>query len=369
MPGLAVAPMSIRLLFSPLLCVSLIFPPLAMSPLPASAASLATSSLRSSEPSVALLGLEGSDEVAAQKVTEALRTALESRKMAAGEALTLGEVRLMMGCEDDAPACLKRAGDSMGVDKVVFGFLSPEASGGFRLELHVIDVAEGIEESQATHPLAPEVLEGDALGKTADEVVRGLFPVGAKPEEPPPPPPPQPVSDDQNKGGREGDLVWGSYQPRPAWKWAGLGTGLVLTVGGLATFIGTGIVLQGPLRDDLLESAEASLDDDNDANDVDPNDPAVSDDLCAAARAEPEDEPGHVTNASMTSICNRADQLEIANIAGIGIAAAGLVTTIVFTTLLFVHRRDAKKTARLERFRFAAGPRDRGFHLTARIEF
>jgi hypothetical protein len=121
-----------------------------------------------------------------------------------------------------------------------------------------------------------------------------------------------------------------------------------LFVGSLATAIGTSLVIRNPngsVYRELIQSAEDSLTDDKPQNDIDPD---MSGDLCAAARVEPNpDEPGAVTNASVTQVCNKADALaKVANITWITTAVFG-VATITFTVLLFAHREKPAAQALL----------------------
>lgn len=361
--------MSYRFALSTLLCVTLssssVFAPPAFARVPARLGVGLSLGATVQQATVAVLGLEGADEAKSRALTDALRKAFEDRGMAGGEPFTVAEVRLMMGCETESVACLAQAGQSMGVDKILYGSLEVEGD-GHRLVLSVVDVAQASEEAQTSYPLATGDLEPGQIDDKAKKIVQGLFPAPAAAEEASaPPPPPVVTAPPSDARARDQTYVWGAYKPRPAWKWAGFGTGVALTALGLGTFIGTGVALQGPMRDELLETAEASLSDRdadgelNTANDIDPNDPAISDDLCAAARRQPEGQPGRVTNASVTRVCNRADTLEAVNIAGIGVAAAGVVTMVVFTTLLFVHRRgsEGKAAALRSRFRGGVAPR------------
>lgn len=375
MPGLPLAPMSHRFFLTSVLCVTSIFATFPSGIPIASAMPVRSSAMIGRDATVAMLGLEGPQEMKAKAMTDALRRALEARGMLTGEQLTVGEVRLMMGCDDTSATCLAQAGTSMGVEKVVYGSLETEGD-AYRLVLTVLDVATGADDSQTSYPLMEADLAEAAIDDKASKIVLGLFPPTPEPVSAPPPAPEVVAATSDREATRaDSKYVWGAYKPRPAWKWAGLGTGLGLTAAGVGLIIGTGLTLQGPLRDELLDAARDSLTDTdedgnlNPANDVNPYDPEISRDLCAAGRAEPDDQPGRVTNASITSICNRADTMETLNYAGIGIAAAGAVTTIVFTTLLFVHRRNPRRAAWMERFQLGATPGRGGGSVMGELRF
>lgn len=331
-----------------------------------------------SQGATAVLGLDGSDAAVADALTVALRKAFAARGLSSREELTLAEVRLMMGCNDDSPKCLTQAGESMGVERVIHGELR-SAGADYRLELHVVSVVEGIEEAQTSHPLQKAQLAPDRIEQTADEIVNGLFPRETDPVEPDVITEPVPTSDGPPpRVEPKSEYEWGSYTPRPAWKWAGFGIGIGLLVAGGAAAIGTGVVIEsGSLREELIDAARASTQDVvvgpngeetlNTNNDV----PLGSRDLCVTARQSPINQPDRVTNRSVTLVCNRADTYELVNAIGFGVAAAGALTTIVFTTLLFVHRKDPGARARLRErdLRLSAGRLHGGFALGGSFRF
>jgi hypothetical protein len=108
-------------------------------------------------------------------------------------------------------------------------------------------------------------------------------------------------------------------------------------VASLGTAIGTSVSLSdnGPVRRDLLQAAEDSLTDGNDANDIDPN---SSGDLCVMAREETQ--PGRVRNAAVTTVCNKADALATASTATWIATGVLAVPTIVFSVLVFTYREE-----------------------------
>jgi hypothetical protein len=102
----------------------------------------------------------------------------------------------------------------------------------------------------------------------------------------------------------------------------------------------------GSNRKDLLAAAQASLTDDRPSNDIDPN---TEGDLCPIAKAPPDPtRPDEVTNAEVTRICLKGENL--ASAATISWVATGVfaVSTALFTTLLFVHKNDAKVAKLIE---------------------
>jgi hypothetical protein len=153
--------------------------------------------------------------------------------------------------------------------------------------------------------------------------------------------------------------VWGLHKPVPRWKLVGLGVSGGLFLGSLATAIGTSIVIRKPngsVYKELIASAEDSLSDNKPENDIDPD---MSGDLCRAARVEPnpDTEPGAVTNAEVTKICNKADALATtANITWITSGVFG-VATIAFTVLLFAHKdKPAAAAMRRHKLQLGAAP-------------
>ena len=123
----------------------------------------------------------------------------------------------------------------------------------------------------------------------------------------------------------------------------------------------------GPVYDDLIKAAEDSLTDNKPANDIPPDSDA---DLCVLARAEPPGEPGTVTNASVTKVCNKADALELTANVGWGLTAAFGAATVIFTVLLFVHKEKPGSAALRRRdLQLGVAPQPGGFALGGRFNF
>lgn len=132
-----------------------------------------------------------------------------------------------------------------------------------------------------------------------------------------------------------GGLQWGYRAPVARWKLAGLGASATVFALSSIGAIVAGERLRGPVRDDISKAARASLTDEKPNNDVDPS---LTTDLCRAARIQPSNVPGTVTNAAVTQACNRADFVETTHRVLLGTAVVGLVGTVAFTVTLFVHR-------------------------------
>jgi hypothetical protein len=287
------------------------------------------------------------------------------------ERVELAEFRLTMGCPDDAPACIAQGGQSLGANSMVYGYLRDAGRQSYRVELFALDVGGKSIVAQTTTTIARTAITSDAIQQTADELIAELFPSDSTVPAPVPgekagpstspntPPAGRAPSD---RGAPRGNLVWGVYKPVPAWKKAGLGVSVSLFVASLATAAGLSYAIskKGPLRKELIKAAEDSLTDTlptgelNTRNDVDPNSNV---DLCQVARMEGTDngvpQPGTVKNAKVAKICNRADGMEIGANISWGIAVASGISTVVFTTLMFVHR-EKPQVAKL---------RQRGLHV------
>lgn len=315
---------------------------------------------RAAAPTI-VLTFEGPQELAGP-LTGSTHRALTERGLAQADQadLPLVEFRMTMGCEGNVPTCLAEGGKTLEANSLVYGSVAVE---GETAEVSVVLLDVG--SAQVAGEVREEVPVSELQGSTdavAERLVAQLL------GEAPPPPPvaeaPQAPADTE-PAPASSRLVWGRYQPVPAWKWAFLGTSAALLAGSVATAAATTAIIapKGPLRDDLLQAAEDSLNDSKSSNDIDPN---MDGDLCEAARAEPPGEPGKVTNAEVTKICNRGDALaKVATATWIttGIFAA---TTIAATTLLFVRKAPAEG-ARAFRFGGAAGPE--GGFVTASFRF
>ena len=312
-----------------------------------------------------VLTLEGPEEIAGP-LTGALYEEFVRRKVAdpQQEEMSLVELRMTMGCEGNDAACLAQGGEALGAASLVYGAVKSSGTGGYDVSLTRLDVASRERTASLHKEIPASELEGDSLRATAAALAAELL--GETP--------PRPAAgggdaaaDTPAAGGRpkpSGELVWGPYKPVPTWKYAVLGTSAALLAGSVVTAAVTSAMIapNGPVRDDLLQAARDSLDDANPNNDVDPN---MSGDLCDFARTEPTGEPGKVTNAAVTKVCNRADTLaKVATATWIttGIFAA---TTVASTVLLFVHRKAPGEHA----FRLGGAASREGAYLSASMRF
>jgi hypothetical protein len=317
---------------------------------------VATSLLATSIPSPAaasakdasVLGLESEDAEAAKKLTAALRKVFAARGVGGGQELPFVELKLTMGCEEGALDCLSEGGRTLGVDKLVFGHLRPAAGGGYNIDLQMLDVTTEKIVRDVSAEVGVEDLEPDAIDQTAESIIARMYD-----EEAPPLPSTAeamsetaPTDTAPDEGGK---LVWGRQENTPTWKWAGLGVSAGLAVASLGTAIGTSLAVRhdGPVYNEMIDTAEDSLTDGKESNDVDPNSDA---DLCDLSRAHPpgDPDPDTVTNAAVTRVCNKADALAKTATATWVTTGIFAVSAVVFTMLIFVHR-ERPETASLWR--------------------
>ena len=302
-----------------------------------------------SEPPCTLLELEGDVPREAVRVSAAIGRALARRELDDGRRASLAELRLAMGCEGDAPACLARGGKSLGSQRVLYGSVVREGQ-RYRVRLDLLDVASASVIRSSATPVEAAALTNTSIDATADALVASLFPRSPEPTTTTPvaaaepaPPPAAPVVDAPAERSRE--LVWGRERPPKRWKVAMLATSASLTGVFLGSAIGLTVARNVTLRKKLLAEVDASQTDSNPNNDIDRSEP----NLCAAARETPPGEPNpkKVTNAQVTKVCNHADGVDKAAL-GMWVATGiGIAATAAFTVLLFVRRADAKpRTAR-----------------------
>ncbi|MEX1362603.1 MAG: hypothetical protein AB1Z98_05715 [Nannocystaceae bacterium] len=304
-----------------------------------------------------VLGLDSDDGKAGRTLTIALRKAFANRGLSGGEEISLEEMRLTMGCDNDSASCLAAGGQTLGVRRLVFGYLRSVGKGKYQLDIQILDTEASALEAQASVDLTKSQLSSGNVDATAVEIVNQLMPAESSDSDLPPRTDPLPVVDEDEDEDqepivepepRESRIKFGLEKPTPRWKWVGFGTSLGLTVLAGGATIGMGVWLtmkNGGFRARLLEEADASERDTNPTNDIPSNLPTGTD-LCAVAASRPTDsegnplgDEGEITNEAVFKVCRNGRYVRYAQIAsGVGTAVFGL-STLVFTGLLLVHRR------------------------------
>lgn len=302
-----------------------------------------------------VLSLEGDDPAKATALSKALQSEFTRRGFSGGREMSLAELKLTMGCDEPpSAACLSSGGKTLGIDRMAYGMLTKKGA-GYTLIVNVMEVNSATVSQSVNMELGADALAEGALAATAKDIVVKVL--GPEAVAPPPDPNTGPVEgpqvDNSPPPGKQSKYVWGKYDA-PTWKKAGLGASAALAVIGIGVGIGTFLPIRkgGSLKQDLVAAGEASLKDDKPSNDVDPNTP---DDLCQRANETPPGgEDGTVTNSDMASICNKAATLAKVSTASWIVGGVALASTLVFTTLLFVHKRSPTAAA-LQRRGFAVG--------------
>jgi hypothetical protein len=304
-----------------------------------------------------VLGLDGKDSNANTNLTNALRKAFANRGLSGGEEISLEEMRLTMGCSNDEVSCLSQGGKTLGVRRLVFGYLKPIDKTNYQLEIQILDVETAKIEAEAKVAVTKAELGSDQIDAKATAIVNQLMPAEDTSSDLPPGPDPLPETDTTEKEPekeppppKEGGVYFGLEKPTPKWKWAGFATSLSLTVLAGGATIGIGVWLtskNGGFRGQLVDAATKSLSDTNPLNDVDPNLPEGVN-LCEFARENTDPTmPERVRNSAVAKVCNQGDALRKAQIGtGVGAGVFG-VATLVFTGLLVIHKRKPKAEAML----------------------
>lgn len=176
----------------------------------------------------------------------------------------------------------------------------------------------------------------------------------------------EPVADTPSR------LVWGMRRPPATWKLASVGVSGALFVASTAfTAVYSYRVSQrGPLRRELFQAAEDSLDDGKPSNDINPN---MEGDLCDAARTPPDpSKPHEVTNLPVREVCLRFDKASALTSAGIISMAITGGSTLLFGLLLGVHRESGRvgRVLNEHQFGLSISPRlEGGFMLVGGARF
>ncbi len=354
-----------------------------------SATTIATLGVSSMTPAAALgaaaatptvLGLDSDDATSekASALSSALRDALVARGFSAGAEMTLLELNVTMDCDGEDFDCLGRGGENLGATELLYGALRANGD-GFILTLSLLQVESHVLTSTIRKAIdAKELVSPEATKSLATSVVAELWedtddsPPAAAPDEGEEEGEPEEVVDGPKENSRSWE--WGKDPSPPAWKWAGVGVSAGLTAASLGTAITTALLVQGSVRNDLLDEADASLEDENDSNDIDRNQLATDGiDLCSYAGEEidPENEPGAVRNASVTKLCNKGNTLATTTTAAWIATGVFAVSTAVFTTLLFTRKKSDTAAMLIERgFSLGGAPLPGGGALVGgRIRF
>src|SRR6478672_11733431 len=135
---------------------------------------------------LAVLGVETVDvpEALAQQLTEALRQrAASSTAVRAAPAKDLIEIKMIFGCEQEQPACMAKAGKTLGVDKLLYGAIRKAGKGDAQLAvtLKLLDVRSGAVEKSFTDTVTKRELAAGSVSATAARWFGELVPVEAKP--------------------------------------------------------------------------------------------------------------------------------------------------------------------------------------------
>lgn len=140
------------------------------------------------ESSIAVLGLEPVDvpDALAHQLTEALRqraSATAGIKVIQGKDLI--EIKMVFGCDGEAPACMAQAGRSLGADKLLFGSLK-KAGGKNRdssvvVALKLLDVKSGIVEKFVNETVNKREIAAGNVSGSAGKWFAALVEVDVRP--------------------------------------------------------------------------------------------------------------------------------------------------------------------------------------------
>ena len=292
-----------------------------------------------------VLTLEGDDTARATALSKALEAEFSARGVGGGREMSLAELKLTMGCDEPPSlACLASGGKTIGLDSMIYGSLTKTKTGSFALKLSVMEVGSSTVSQSVNTDLSADAVSDANVRTTAKDIVTQVMGPEAKAVVETKPEPVVEAPQEQKS-----KLVWGRHDAAK-WKKAGLAASAALTVVSLGVAIGTYMVIRpgGKLKKDLVAAANRSPMDDNPDNDINPY---SNNDLCAEARTEVS---GGVKNGEMTKICNKADGLATAATAGFIATGIFAASTVVFTTLLFVHR-DKPGVAKLQKHGLTLG--------------
>lgn len=298
-----------------------------------------------------VLTLEGDDPGKSVALTRALQTEFAARGVSGGRSMSLSELKMTMGCDEPpSPKCLAEGGRTLGVDNLVYGTLS-KSGAGFVVQLNLLAVGAGDVSESVTAEYPASAFEAGQVQATAKELVGRMF--GAEPAAAPVGPSEGDATEPEPKPAGS-KLVWGRYKDVPTWKKAGLYASAGVAVVALGASLGLFMAWRkpnGPVFKKMLTLAEDSY-----TNGVKGDEVAYGEgeDICRNARAPL---GSGVTNAGVADQCSRGEAMAKATTGMLVLGGIALVSTIAFTTLMFVHR-ESPGLAKLRRrgFNFGAAP-------------
>ena len=117
----------------------------------------ASSTVNAAEPQIAVLGLEAVEvpEALAQGLTDALRqraAGTAGLKVLPGKDLI--EMKMVFGCDENAPTCMAQAGKTLGADKLLYGTLRKGKGGSISVALRLLDVKNATIDRQINETVA-----------------------------------------------------------------------------------------------------------------------------------------------------------------------------------------------------------------------
>jgi hypothetical protein len=146
---------------------------------------LAPSTAQAADPSIAVLGLEAVEvpENLATALTDALRQrAAATSGIKVLPAKDLIEIKMVFGCDENAPSCMAQAGKSLNADKLLYGTLRKgKGREGISVALKLLDVQLAAVERQVNDEVPRRSLAPGAVQQMAARYFAQLVPVAAKP--------------------------------------------------------------------------------------------------------------------------------------------------------------------------------------------
>lgn len=328
----------------------------------------------------ALLTLASEDLAAAAALSDAIRGQLSEMGVGNSSKMSLGEIRLTMGCAESDFGCLAKGGRAIQADHLIFGRLD-HIEDGLSTTLQVLDTQGAHVLASQEFTMAYEALAAENIDAAAKRIIEVLFNPdlissaaidlgdgqpqvahsGSSSSESAEAKPkrrerrakhrrPKLTTPGTMSGGRRGrgpgGKERGSGGPPGSYHLGGLAAGFgvssALAVGGIVT----AIVLEhqlskkGDLYNDLIDAALASITDDDPNNDVSPY---TDENLCDLARAP---SVSGETNPEMSTICNRADRLGLARtLTWISAGTMTITSAVLLGVLVKQKRRRALASA------------------------